>query len=36
MKYDISKGLFVQLSANDIEKIEYVHGNEPTESIQND
>lgn len=35
MKYDISKGLFVQLSANDIEKIEYVHGNEPTESIQN-
>ena len=35
MKYDMTKGLFVQLSANDIEKIEYIHGKEPTESIQN-
>ena len=28
MKYDMTKGLFVQLSADDIEKIEYIHGKE--------
>lgn len=35
MKYDMIKGLFVQLGQSDIEKIEYIHGLEPTESIQN-
>lgn len=33
MKYDVSKGLFIQLTLDDIEKIEYVQGKQPVESI---
>jgi peptidoglycan hydrolase-like protein with peptidoglycan-binding domain len=33
INYDVSKGFLVQLKPSDIERIEYVHGLEPTESI---